>query len=369
MSSGVNRRIENFFAKDVSAFVEFLSDLDDRLGPDAVPKRDEVLASINDAYDRINAACSELEQSLANEADLLIQQTKERYRNEIAPWMDRSWFMLRAKTKPLGYAGDFEMLEGVYDAKPKANGIGGYLCLQGYQTTLARGVVARMNRALTFLLTEIKERAPDPVHILNVACGPCREFFEEEFKVAKEYDVKITLVDHEQKALDYVAKKVAAYGEENFPPITYRQHNALRMRSGEKNIEAFGGADILYSVGLCDYLPDKVLVPMLRGWRETLNPNGSMYVAFKDMLKYDKTVYQWMTDWYFLQRTTEECRELFLKAGFADDEVTMTRDAETESIITFCGHMPEAKAIRIDGAQQIQTPKSRATQKRQDIEW
>ena len=351
MIKSVETKIAEFFEQDVLKFATFLTELDRRIDSDAIPRKDKVLAQLSEAYDAMHLACSSLEQEILPDEELL-QVTQARYREAIAPWMDRSWMMFNSREKPRGYPGDFEMLEYIYNGRPVSRGLGGYLCLHACNTTLAKGVIARMQNARDFLIHEVTERAGDKrIHIMNVACGPCRELFESELRFLKDHDVCITLIDQEKDALDFVQEKVQTLGANNFPTIRVFQHNALRMRSAERNIARFDAADVLYSVGLCDYLPDRILIPMLQGWRQTLKPGGAMYVAFKDQLKYDKTSYQWTTDWHFLQRTTEECRDLYLKAGFHDGEITMTRDSVTESIITFCGRIPEAptaRSIRID---------------------
>ena len=108
------------------------------------------------------------------------------------------------------------------------------------------------------------------------------------------------------------------------------------MTSAVVNVERFGRSDLIYSVGLCDYIPDKYLIPMLEGWRGSLSPGGTVYVAFKDCKRYTTPEYQWLVDWFFLQRTEEECRHLFAAAGYDMDELEMSRD-ETGIIINFVG--------------------------------
>jgi len=89
---------------------------------------------------------------------------------------------------------------------------------------------------------------------------------------------------------------------------------------------------------------------MLRGLRETLADGGVLFLAFEDTERYDKTVYQWNVDWFFYQRTVEECRELFRQAGFDVDSMAMTRD-ESGIIINFVSRVPAGEQYRVDGAQ------------------
>ena len=108
--------------------------------------------------------------------------------------------------------------------------------------------------------------------------------------------------------------------------VDFRNYNVLRMISPERSIKIFGRFDVIYSVGLCDYLGEKALVPLIRTWREMLNKQGVLYVSFKDATRYDKTEYQWFVDWHFEQRTEDDCRRLLGLAGYPEESITMHRD-------------------------------------------
>jgi hypothetical protein len=86
---------------------------------------------------------------------------------------------------------------------------------------------------------------------------------------------------------------------------------------------------------------------MLQGWRGSLSPGGTVYVAFKDSRRYTTPEYQWLVDWFFLQRTEEECRNLFVAAGYDMDELEMVRD-ETGIIINFIARSKVPAFVRVD---------------------
>jgi extracellular factor (EF) 3-hydroxypalmitic acid methyl ester biosynthesis protein len=199
-----------------------------------------------------------------------------------------------------------------------------------------------------FLLEEIARRG-GTIKILNVACGACREFAGG-LATGTDANVSITCVDNDQLALDFVRDCVAP--QTTGAKVECIRHNALRMTSAAGNVRRFGRSDIIYSVGLCDYIPDEFLIPLLKGWRESLADGGVVYVAFKDMLLYDKTEYQWLTDWYFFQRTEGDCRRLFEQAGYDMANMEMTRDA-THVIINFVGRVGQIAAKRYDDVQKL----------------
>ena len=290
------------------------------------------------------ANCAELEARLAAVDPALLKETQARYREAIWPWFGQSWFMNHALSKPRGYPGDYQMLTSIYDGKAKLRGIGGYLDRYFLNTDLGRAVCSRLRLARQFLLQELVRRSGD-VAVLNVACGPCREFLGG-LGPAGDRETTITLIDNDPLALDYVQANVAPELAGR-AKVNFIRYNALRMTSAVVNVERFGRSDIIYSVGLCDYIADKYLIPLLQGWRESLAPGGTVYVAFKDSRRYHTQEYQWLVDWYFLQRTEEDCRNLFAQAGYDMDQLQMERD-ETGIIMNFLAQTKVPAFVRVD---------------------
>lgn len=334
--------IDEFFANDVPAFTRTLAETAGRIDPDAVPRDDEILNEVTAAFEQVNKACSRLERFL-EEDPALLKEVQSRFRDEVAPTTDQSSLFFHARTKPRGYPGDHAMLTTIYGRKPKSRGIGGYLDLYFLNTALGRGVCTRLQTVRDFLIEELSQRQGE-VSILNVACGPAREYVDwPNIESSKAY---VTCIDYDKQALEYVDTKVAG----TTPPsleLKCERYNALRMCSAKANIQKFGRPDIIYSVGLFDYIPDKQLVPLLQGLYDSVNDGGIVYVAFKDCRRYDKTVYQWQVDWYFFQRTEEECRSLLEEAGFEMDSIDMLRDA-TGSIISFICRTKAGRFMRVD---------------------
>jgi SAM-dependent methyltransferase len=339
----MHSEIEAFFANDVREFTRQLSEFAGQLGDTQAARKDDHLRALTNAIEHTMKACARIERVIGDDKPLL-EEVRRRFRELIAEWFDRSWFMQRAKTKPFGYPGDYVLLCGIYDEQPKSLGIGGYLDLYFLDRALARGVRARARAAREFLLSEISRRQGD-VSILNVACGPCREYLEG-FHTMENRRVRVTCVDADQRALDYVGSHVVGV-RPDLPEIDCFCYNALRMRSARNNVRKFGARDIIYSIGLCDYLPNRVLVPMISGLRDSLNEDGVLYIAFKDASRYVNTVYPWLVDWHFLQRTEQDCRRLFREAGINGDSLQITRD-ETGIIMNCVARVQRPASIRVD---------------------
>jgi SAM-dependent methyltransferase len=198
-------------------------------------------------------------------------------------------------------------------------------------------------------MREIASRDSD-VRILDIACGPCREYrdWPERGNGSK---VEIVAMDNDPIALEYVSDNVANRLTEATSLRAVR-YNALRTKSASATIRNFGKFDVIYSVGLCDYLSDAHLIGMLGAWRETLQDGGVLYVAFKDTERYDKTPYQWHLDWFFVQRTQTDVLNLFRAAGFNVDVMETTPD-RTGIIINFIHRTPTQPLQRMDIAERV----------------
>ena len=340
----------------MSLFKQRLAQLESEIDPTAIPEPGNSFHQrMQEALDDSMAACRAFEEAHADSPDV-IAEVQQAFRDATEPWLKHSWFANRAWTKPSGFSGDYLMLLKLYERSTPARGLGAYidLCLSDLQ--LSNAVRARMTLARDFLVKEIESREGD-VRILDMACGPCREF--ENWPEFKGRRIEVIAMDNDPAALEYVGSTVAP----QLPPSTTLQpvrYNALRTRNAEATKKNFGSFDIIYSVGLCDYLTDEHLIGIFSGLGETLNEGGKLVIAFKDMEQYDKTPYQWHLDWFFYQRTVDDVLDVYEQSGFVTEKMVLTRD--TTGIITnFESRRAPDTIRRIDPAQLPKGTRSRRT--------
>lgn len=329
----------HFFANDVQRYLDELAAVEAALKRDAVPQFDRTYERLRRATHASALACRRFEEAVGGDEGA-VREAQLRFRKAIQPWYDQSWLMERSRTKPRGYPGDYLLLNAIYENLPRGTGLGGYLDLYFLNSQLARAVRSRLEEARKFLLREA-ETLKRPLEVLNVACGPSREFTDE--WTSSRAPLSVTLIDMDREALDFVERRLDRTTPDG---LSYRTcvYNALRMSSAENNVREFGRPDIIYSIGLCDYLPDNFLIRILRGWRESLAPGGSAYVAFKDCRQYRSTSYAWHVDWHFVARTECDCRRLFHEAGFDMDMLEMSR-GHSPVIMNFVGRTQNDSAV------------------------
>jgi extracellular factor (EF) 3-hydroxypalmitic acid methyl ester biosynthesis protein len=355
LSSGKLRSLIRFFSRDVAALNGELGRLQREIDPQAVPKlHDEFHQRVLQAFEESQHACREFEDKHREDPGF-VKDSQRGFLEETDPYFSLSWIGQRARTKPNGFVGDYEMLIKLYDEATPARGLGGYLDLCILDLPLARAVRTRLSGAREFLLREIQARM-GKIRVLDVASGPCREYLD--WPEFEDREVEVVAMDTDPQALDHVQTNVcpAMPSGTNLKPVRY---NALRTSVAEATVRQFGKFDVIYSVGLCDYLTDDQLIRMFAAWKETLTEDGVMYVAFKDCEQYDHAPYQWHLDWFFYQRTASDALKLFEKAGLNVEAMEATRDA-TGIITNFIYRQSGAKRIRIDQAEQISAHTSQA---------
>ncbi len=182
------------------------------------------------------------------------------YRKAIAPWFDRSWLMHRAKVKPKGYPGD-AILTAIYDRLPKSPGIGGYL-ISTSSTPSWKAVPARLRAVREFSSTSLDRRDGDVVGAERRLRTVPRVYGG--LRNPRGARPRVTCIDSDQERwISELAKRCAP--ERKMPDVSCVKYNALRMSSAKRNVEVFGRPDIIYSIGLFDYITDRHLVPILKG--------------------------------------------------------------------------------------------------------
>ena len=246
-------------------------------------------------------------------------------RRDLHPLTLCSPFVHRAFTKPLGYAGDFEMINMVLE-RP-----------YGGRTLFAKAVnrlileaapaVAHRNRIemLRKLLDQEVERArlsQRPLKVLNIGCGPAKEV--RDFIASSPYAdlCHMTLMDFSKEALDFaqrnaLAKKAAHHSkiqldfvEKSIDELLRESIAAARDKSVTK--QAY---DFVYCAGLFDYLTDSVCRRLIALFYEWLVPGGLLSVTNIHPANAARYFMEYLLEWNVIHRTEQELKVLGTPEG------------------------------------------------------
>ncbi len=290
---------------------------------------DDLMKATTRAISEMNRSCNEFEKGVGYNRTV-IKKAQIEFREKTARFFSQAYFK-RARTWPQGYQGDYEMLEILYDNKPTPDGIGHFIDRYFLSCALAVAVRGRKETLRNLLQSELSNRqAPK---ILDIACGSCRDLLDLAAEI-KSSAAQIICIDLDSDALNFSAKRMADAGLLSHQ-VQFRQYNALKMVNAERSRKEFGLQDVIFSVGLFDYLKDDVLVRLLGSLYNLLTPGGKLITSFKDRRRYDTADYHWHLDWDgFFQRTEEDVVHLLQKAGIPVTSLSTSRE-ESGVIIFF----------------------------------
>lgn len=232
---------------------------------------------------------------------------KKTFRLATGSWSYQSRLMERAFRKPRGYPGDFILLEAIYEDAmlPEADGLGRYF-ERGFLNNAYAAAVRHRNRMMTSLLRNRLQHGPLPVRVLNLGCGGFRELRDLLTEEEPRYAERIRLVglDQDPEALEFSQEKL---GILTTPlQVKFIQENVVGLikRSGEY-LPLIGKQHVIYSIGLIEYLPNRILKRLIKFCLDLLDAGGQVVLAHVDYSADKQALSQldWFCDWTFVLRS------------------------------------------------------------------
>ena len=244
---------------------------------------------------------------------------REIFRSELQPLCLRGPLWNHALTKPYGYPGDFEILNAIYkNISVAKDSVGRELDRAFLTSPLAEAVRNRKNTIVNLLYEKICSMRKRYIKMLDLGCGPCTDVEELVTLYSLDSSLSIICVDHEQKALDFAKDTV---GQRGFN-ISFIKANVLRLRT-----LPYAPFNIIWSVGLLDYIPDQLAYRAVQNWWRMVDNGGVLLLTVKDRNRYDPTFYDWMANWIFVPRTEKQFITLLLKAlRITENQIEVRRD-------------------------------------------
>ncbi|MGB7746715.1 MAG: class I SAM-dependent methyltransferase [Verrucomicrobiia bacterium] len=219
-------------------------------------------------------------------------------------------FGQRTFYKPLGYAGDYEMMNMIHRNRPEGGSLYEklihFLLVSQWPAQSVRNRVAHLKYHLLHETARVV-RAGRRARILNVGCGPAREVqeFLKETPLANEAD--FVLLDFNEETLGYVRDQINQ-AKNQFSRQTGAEtrrvsvHQLLRQNAHQEHFGSEPGYDLIYCGGLFDYLSEPTcqsLMNLFYGW---LRPGGTVIVANMNDSKPFRNFIEFVLDWQLIYR-------------------------------------------------------------------
>ncbi|MFC1592352.1 methyltransferase domain-containing protein [Thermodesulfobacteriota bacterium] len=324
----VRQSIKGFFLIDVRMALDGLITMDSMVmngGRDG-----EISRQCAETLDALADAGHELELIIEDAA--LIKEVKQRVRTLLGQFLYQSRNFKRGLEKPRGYPGDYKMLEMVYDEHDYSRGLGKYIDRYGLEQPYAVGIRLRKDKMKNILYDFINSSKDEQLNILNLASGACRDITEL-FNLPMRFagKVALTCVEQDEEAIQY-SKNQLELVDTGTVDVRFVQGNILRLE--ELAVGADGSYDLVYSIGIADYLQDRMLKKILQDSYRMLKKGGTLVIAYKDKEKHTPLALNWYADWSFVPRNEQELVALIRDAMGADN-ICVSIDRQDTGIIFF----------------------------------
>jgi len=237
-------------------------------------------------------------------------------------------FFHRTRHKPLGYPGDYQVMQYIYEQQFEgATLFGKALHHAAIQTSGARAVRERkevVKGRIRSLLASHDESCR-PLRIASIAAGPAQEIFE----ILRDDEppggaIEIVLFEQDPQALAFAQGRIAAHAERwgSSLRMTYLHDSIKRLLTDQTTLAEFGPFDMLFCAGLFDYLRPASASRLIRHFYSTLAPGGSAHVGNMTPINPCIWFLEQHLEWYLLYRTEEQLLALG-RRGAPDAELSI----------------------------------------------
>ncbi|HEX4265356.1 MAG TPA: class I SAM-dependent methyltransferase [Verrucomicrobiae bacterium] len=287
-------------------------------------------AAIDELRDPIISALDTLFEKFETISVALDGESRPAYRSYVQrhlhPIVLCAPFAYRSFEKPLGYAGDYELVNMMVGDPLQ----GGSLFAKIFNVWLLhQGSAAAHRNRIRILKQRLVEEAATAkregriARILSLGCGPAwevREFMEQS---ELSNSTQFTLLDFDEETLRHTSEALSQrqqrFGRTTAIHLVRRSvHQLLKNSVRSENLSGNGKFDFIYCAGLFDYLSDRTCKQLVGLFYDWLNPNGLVLVTNVTPSSPNQGSLELILDWHLNYRDTPRFKLLCPDAIPAD---------------------------------------------------
>lgn len=238
-------------------------------------------------------------------------------RRELHPLVLCSPFIYRTYVKPLGYAGDYEMVNMML--RNPYEGSSAFAKLLNFALLHTEPVVAHRNRIdylVETLRRETRKRAPHgKTRVFNLACGPAVEVGRFVRNHGESDLAEFDLLDFNLETLEYTRESLGnvtmSAGRQTRMRFIQRSVNQILRTAAQGDIDGdMTDYDIVYCAGLFDYLSQRVCQRLVDLFCRMAKPGGLVIVTNVAATNPRKACMEYLMEWNLIHRSVEEMHDL-----------------------------------------------------------
>ncbi len=272
--------------------------------------REQALSSYLDeiaeqVVERMNAASHELGDLVGGLPEDQHPHYRAYFRAHVLPLLSHSPLLRRAYEKPLGYAGDYEMMNMLY--RDHAEGTSLFAKALNIYAAQEPAAQANINR-LTYLGGKLREAVEAsggaPVRLASIGCGPARELsllLEQSPELGPQLDV--ALIDQEERVITYCERTLGPLAARTGARVQFIRESIRRLLTTKQLSAALGERDFVYSAGLFDYLNKRSFSALLNALYGDLAPGGQLAIGNVAAHNPTRWFMEYCLDWFLIHRS------------------------------------------------------------------
>lgn len=286
-------------------------------GDQSSPARDALIERVRDGFSsEIVRAAREIDAAARGARGKDVESLREFSQRHLHGLLMQSPWMYRARHKPLGYPGDFEVMNGLYGNHFVGQTLFAKAVNLAFVSTPAAEAVRARKDLLKAELNAVLDRAVPgcPVRILSIAAGPALEVYEVlQERQSLAGPVEIVLFEQDRRALTYAYARLNRVVNQRWRKqvkVVLRHDSIKRLLLGSTVFTESGEFDMVYASGLFDYLQRNTWIRLCRTLYGTVAPQGTLYVGNMAPDNPTRWVMEYHLEWNLLHRERSEMLEL-----------------------------------------------------------
>jgi extracellular factor (EF) 3-hydroxypalmitic acid methyl ester biosynthesis protein len=285
----------------------------------------EALATIDSLGDRFEEISARLEPELR---PAHIHFT----RRNLHSFLLCSPFAYRTFYKPLGYAGDYEMVNMILKSPFQGSSLFAKIINAWFLNQLP--AQAHRNRIVHLKQRLIEEtmrarRLGRTAKIFNLGCGPSTEILNFMADSPLADYAEFTLLDFNEETIQHATgvlqKTREQHGRRTGFQIRKKSVQQVLKEAAKPSAGSAGKYDFVYCAGLFDYLPDRVCKQLTDVFYSWLAPGGLELVTNVDGTRPFRNKLEFILDWNLIYRSGAEMNCL-LPDGASPEHATVQAD-------------------------------------------
>ena len=307
-------------------------------------------AFLNRIAPRVVAAVNALHERFEELAGAIRPEDRGAHQNHVwrvwGPYYLGTPFGHRTRHKPLGYAGDYEMMNMImrktFEGRSLYEKVMHYWLVSQWPAESVRNRIVHLQENLVGEVARVA-RTGRRARILNIGCGPAWEAQEFLKATALSSEADFTLLDFNEETLAYVRNRlgelICQHGRR--ATVAVQQSTVQQMMRSAlqgKAVEPGQKYDFIYCAGLFDYLSDTTCKALVNLFFQWLHPGGLVLVANMNDSRPFRHMVEFLLDWHLIYRNSRFMASLC--PHHPEAVCCVITEATTVNLFTHVRHVP-----------------------------